>query len=289
MKELIKEVNCFNLKYTLECGQCFRWKKQSSENKDEMCYIGVIQDRVIKIRQIGNQVFIKSNKEENLDEVVSSYFDFNQDYQKIENRIQKVDEYVQKSVSNTSGIHHLNQAFFETLMSYIISANNNIPRITKSVFDLSFYYGKKVMFEEQTYYLFPTPEELANVTEEQYRKCGAGFRARYLKNTVKDMIDKKLTEEKIQRLTTEQLQKELLTFQGVGPKVADCIMLFSCQRQEVFPIDVWVERVMTMLYFKERQAKVKKQDILDYAKTHFKNDAGIIQQHLFYNIRENLI
>ncbi len=284
MKEIVVRVECFNLKYTLECGQCFRWNKL-----DEKYYVGVIKDRAIKIKQEGDKLYISSNNMYNLQEVIFEYFDINTDYSKVEKRISKIDDNVNNAVKNTSGIHILNQDFFETLISYIISANNNIPRISKSVNLISQKYGKKVIFENEEYYLFPTPNELKNVSEEDFKKCGVGFRARYLKHAVEGILSKKINIEKLKELPTNKLKMELLKIMGVGPKVADCILLFSCKRREVFPIDVWVERVMTNLYFKDYGRAMKKKEILEYAEKYFGNDAGIVQQHLFYNVREGLI
>ena len=283
MQEIQIQVKCFNLKYTLECGQCFRWEK-ISEEKDT--YIGVIFDRVLKVRQIGNMLYVSSNNMENLEEVVKKYFDLYKDYEAVEKRISKVDKNVSKAVKNTSGIRHLNQAFFETLISYIISANNNIPRISKSVKEISKRYGNKIDFEGKAYYLFPTPQQLKDVSKEEYRSCGVGFRDSYILNTVKEVLAGKIDFEKLDEMTTDELRKLLLTLKGVGPKVADCILLFSCNRQEVFPIDVWVERVMSVLYFKEAKGTMSKKEILKYADEKFGKDAGIIQQHLFYNMRE---
>lgn len=282
--ELILEVECFNLKYILECGQCFRWKEI---NKNE--YVGVIKDRVVKIKQLDNKLIIKSNNNKNLEYVIKKYFDLDVDYKIIENKISKIDENVKKAVKNTTGIRILNQDFFETLMSYIISANNNIPRISKSVNLISEKYGKKIIFGDEEYYLFPTPEELKEVTEEEFKKCGVGFRARYLKHAVEDILNNKLDIKNIDNISTDELKKKLLSVMGIGPKVADCILLFSCKRRGVFPIDVWVERVMTNLYFKEYGRVMKKKEILEYADKNFGKEAGIVQQHLFYNVREGLI
>lgn len=282
MKELEINVDCFNLKYTLECGQCFRWKKI-----DEDYYIGIIKDRVIKIKQDKNKLFILSNNYSNLEKVVREYFELDKDYKIIEERISKVDEYVEKAVKNTSGLRHLKQDFFETIISYIISANNNIPRISKSVNEISKRYGKEIEFEGEKYYLFPRPEELKKVTIDEYRECGVGFRDKYIYNTVRKINNGEINLENMQEMDTLTLRNLLLTLMGIGPKVADCILLFSCSRQEVFPIDVWVERVMKKLYFDDKD--VSKKEILKYADEKFEKDAGIIQQHLFYNIRENLI
>ena len=281
MEEIKIKVNCFNLKYTLECGQCFRWKYLDGY------YVGVIKDRVIKIRQDKDYLYVKSNNMDNIENVVRDYFELDKDYESIEKRIVKVDDYVKEAIKNTSGLRHLNQDFFETIISYIISANNNIPRISKSVNEISKRYGKKIEFEGEDYYLFPTPKQLENVTVDDYRSCGVGFRDKYIYDTVKRINEKQVDLDNIQKMDTLDLRKELLNLMGVGPKVADCILLFSCNREEVFPIDVWVERIMEKLYFNSQTATKKK--ILEYATSHFGSDAGIIQQHLFYNIRENMI
>lgn len=282
MKEIEITVDYFNLKYTLECGQCFRWR-----NVEDNYYIGVIRDRVIAIRQVGNKLYVKSDNSKDLEKVVREYFELDKDYKEIEKRIAKVDNYIEKALKNTTGLRHLKQDFFETIISYIISANNNIPRISKSVNEISKRYGKEIEFEGEKYYLFPRPEDLKDVTIDEYRECGVGFRDKYIYNTVKKINNKEIDLEQMQDLDTDKLRALLLTLMGIGPKVADCILLFSCSRQEVFPIDVWVERVMKKLYFDDKE--VSKKEILKYADEKFGKDAGIIQQHLFYNIRENLI
>ena len=282
MKEIELDVKCFNLKYTLECGQCFRWNKI-----DENTYIGVVKDRVLKVRQEGNKIFIKSDKEENLEKVVRYYFDLDRDYEKLEKKIVLIDDNIAKAVKNTSGLRNLNQDFFEMLISYIISANNNIPRISKSVNEISKRYGKEIEIEGQRYYLFPTPDELRDVTIDEFRECGVGFRDKYIYKTVEKINNKEIDLEQMQKLDTEKLKAALLSLMGVGPKVADCILLFSCARQEVFPIDVWVQRIMRRLYYNNEE--VSKNEILRYARENFGENAGIIQQHLFYNVRENMI
>ncbi len=274
-------VNFFNLKYTVECGQCFRWKEENG------VYIGILKDRVIKVRQVGDTIEIRSNNEEGLEELVRRYFALDEDYENIEKEIAKIDEHVLKAVNNTSGLRFLRQDFFETLISYIISANNNIPRISKSVNEISRRYGREVELDNEKYYLFPTPRELKDVTEKEYRECGVGFRDAYIFDTVKKINSGEIDIEKMQSMDTKSLKAELLKLKGVGPKVADCILLFSCSRKEVFPIDTWVEKVMKKLYFNNRE--VSKKEIQKYADEHFGKNAGIVQQHLFYNIRENNI
>ena len=281
MKEIQLKVDCFNLKYTLECGQCFRWKKE------EQYYVGVIKDRVIKIRQDKDMLYIIGSNMDNIKNVITEYFNLDTDYNEIEKRIILVDENVKRAVSNTTGLRFLKQDFFETIISYIISANNNIPRISKSVNEISKRYGTKVELDGEEYYLFPTPEQLKNVRVEEYRQCGVGFRDKYIYDTVQKIVNKEIDLDKMYEEDTQTLKKELLALMGVGPKVADCILLFSCSRFEVFPIDTWVEKIMRKLYFDNKEAT--KKQIQHYADENFKSDAGIIQQHLFYNIREGMI
>jgi len=279
MKELVMKIKCFNLKYTLECGQCFRWNKI-----EDNCYIGVIKDRVVKIKQIEDTLYINSSNMEELEKVVLNYFDLNLDYSIIEDRISKVDKYINIAVKNTTGLRNLNQDFFEMIVSYIISANNNISRISKSVNEISRRYGKEIIFDEKSYYLFPTPEELKNVDIKDYRDCGVGFRDKYIFDLINKITNGEFVLNDVSKLNTNELKEKLLNLKGVGPKVADCILLFSCEKRNVFPIDVWVERIMKKLYFENEE--ITKKYILDYANKKFGNDSGIIQQHLFYNIRE---
>lgn len=283
MKEIVINVTCFNLKYTLECGQCFRWKNIGDT------YVGVVQDRVIKIRQSGSKIYVRSDIMNNLEEVVKEYFNLNVDYVSIEKEISKIDLNVEKAVKNTSGLRLLNQAFFETLISYIISANNNIPRISKSVETISKLYGKKIVFEDDEYYLFPSAKELKDVDIDSFRKCGVGFRDKYIVNAIKDVLNGKIDIYNIDNISTSILRKNLMTIQGVGPKVADCILLFSCRRKEVFPVDVWVERVMNLIYFKNLEKSMSKNEIILFANERFGKYAGIVQEHLFLNIREKMI
>lgn len=281
MPDLELEVECFNLKYTLECGQCFRWKcVQDNE------YIGVIEDRVLRIKQDENKLLVWSNKKENLKQVIYHYFDLTKDYALIESEIARIDENIAKSLAFSSGIRILNQPLFETIISYIISANNNIKRISRSVNDISKRFGKEVEFEGEKYYLFPTLEEIKDVTMDDLLAAGTGFRARYIKHDIEYFMDNPNFLNKLKSLETIEAAKILSSLMGVGPKVADCILLFSLGKGEVFPIDVWVKRIMEKLYFKENKS-IK--EIKKYANENFGEYAGIVQQHLFHNVREGNI
>lgn len=270
----------FSLKNTLECGQCFRWK-QIEDNT----YVGVIRDRVIKISQEEDYIYIDSNNKHNLQDIVIEYFDLNTDYGLKEKNISKIDNNIKKAVDSTKGIHFLNQDLFETIISYIISANNNIKRISKSVNEISKMCGKKIMFESNEYFLFPTPEELSKLTIENLESAKVGFRARYIENTVKKILEEDGALESIEKMNTKEARKKLMSYLGIGRKVADCILLFSLKRREVFPVDVWVKKIMEDLYLKKDSSVA---EILNFAEEKFKEDSGIIQQHLFMSVRENI-
>lgn len=196
---------------------------------------------------------------------------------------------MENSIRYGQGIRILNQDLWETIISFIISANNNIPRIKGIIERLSVNYGNEIIWNNKKYYTFPTAEQLKNVTVEEYRKLGLGFRDIRLYETTKMILNKDVDLEKLENNSnTTEVREQLLTLSGVGPKVADCILLFSTlKRFEVFPIDVWVRRVMNDLYIKnEDETKVSKKQIENIAKEKFGNLAGLAQQYLFYWRRE---
>ena len=195
---------------------------------------------------------------------------------------------MEESIKFGDGIRILKQDLWECIISFIISANNNIPRIKKIIERISKEYGKEIEFEGNIYYEFPTPEELSKASIEDLRALGTGFRDKRIFNTTKMILEKKVDLEKIIKFeTSEEMREELLKLDGVGPKVADCILLFSLKRLDVFPIDVWVRRVMNDLYIhNEIEEKVNKQQLQKLAEEKFGNLAGMAQQYLFYWKRE---
>ncbi len=286
MKEqsyILENANSFNLRDIFECGQCFRWNKEDDES-----YTGVIENNVLNVKKIENKIIFKGICNGNIQEIVTNYFDLNRDYTKIKNELSKIDDYMKNSIKYGEGIRILNQDLWETIISFIISANNNIPRIKGIIERLSKKYGKEIIWNGKKYYTFPTPEELRNVSVEEYRKLGLGFRDIRVYETTKMILNKEVDLKKLFNKETETVREELLKLSGVGPKVADCILLFSTlKRFEVFPIDVWVRRVMNDLYIKnEDEKKVSKKQILEIADKKYGNLAGIAQQYLFYWRRE---
>ena len=281
---ILKNVNSFELKDIFECGQCFRWNEEIDRS-----YTGVFKGNVLNVKKDKNSVIFKGICQDDIKLVVEDYFDLNTDYEKIKEKLSKIDINMKKSVDYGSGIRILNQDLWETIISFIISANNNIPRIKGIIERLSKKYGNKITWNSKEYYTFPTANQLKNVTVEDYRQLGLGFRDVRLFETTKMILEKQIDLEKLySEPNTEKVREELLKLSGVGPKVADCILLFSdLKRLEVFPIDVWVRRVMNDLYIKEEdEAKVSKKKIENLAKEKFGGIAGLAQQYLFYWRRE---
>ena len=283
MKEQIYELKnqkSFELAHIFDCGQCFRWNKQQDGS-----YTGVFKGNVLNVKKEKNIIIFKGICNEDIEKIVIHYFDLNRDYEEIKQALTKVDNNIAKSIKYGEGIRILNQDLWETIISFIISANNNIPRIKGIIERLSKTYGDEIDWRGVKYYAFPTQEQLKNVKIEDYRRLGLGFRDVRLYETTHAILDKKVDLENLhQEPNTLKVREELLSLSGVGPKVADCILLFSdLKRFEVFPIDVWVRRVMNELYIKNKdETKVSKKQIEKLAQDKFGSLSGIAQQYLFY-------
>ena len=281
---ILKNQDSFELKDIFECGQCFRWNEQIDKS-----YTGVIKDGVINVKKDANTITFKGLCSKDIKEVVEYYFDLNRDYKKMKNQLSNIDKYLKASIEYGNGIRILNQNLWETIISFIISANNNIPRIKGIIERLSKKYGNEIEWNGEKYYTFPTASQLKNVSVQDYRNLGLGFRDIRLYETTKMILNKEINLENLYKnKNTQEVRNELLKLSGVGPKVADCILLFSdLKRFDVFPIDVWVRRVMNDLYINESdETKVSKKQIEKLAEEKFGNLKGLAQQYLFYWRRE---
>ena len=287
MKEQLYEIenqDSFELKDIFDCGQCFRWNKENDGS-----YTGVFKSNVLNVQKNNNKIIFKGIVNGNIKDVVEDYFDLKRNYSKIKKELSKLDENIKECVKYGSGIRILNQELFETIISFIISANNNIPRIKGIIERICLNYGNEIVWNGKKYYTFPKVENLKNAGIEEYRKLGAGFRDKRLYETVQIISSKKIDINKwYQEENTFKVREELLMLSGVGPKVADCILLFSdLKRFDVFPIDVWVRRVMNELYIKDAdETKVNKKQIEKIALEKFGKLEGLAQQYLFYWKRE---
>ncbi len=273
----------FELADIFECGQCFRWNIQDDES-----YTGVVKNSVINVSKKDNEIIFKGSFEgskEEFENLIRYYFDLDTNYTDFKEKLANIDEYLNTAIKFGSGIRILNQDLWECIISFIISANNNIPRIKKIIERISERYGKEIKFQGKSYYTFPNVESLSKASVEDLRALGTGFRDVRIFNTTHMILEKKVDLNKIKEMkSSDEMREELLKLDGVGPKVADCILLFSTlKRLDVFPIDVWVRRVMNELYIhNENEEKVSKKEILNLADKKFLKISGLAQQYLFY-------
>ena len=275
------KLDSFELADVFDCGQCFRWNVENDGS-----YTGVFKKIVLNVKKIDDEVIFNGVNYGTTDSIeeINHYFDLNRNYDELKSKLEKIDDYMKNSIEFGKGIRILNQDLWETIISFIISANNNIPRIKGIIDRLSEKYGEKLEYEGREYYSFPEPIALKDVSVSEYRLLGLGFRDIRLFETTQKVLNNEFYLNGQGNLDTATVYKNLLELSGVGPKVADCILLFSdLKRFDVFPIDVWIRRVMNDLYIhNDDETKVSKVQIQKLADEKFGDLKGLAQQYLFY-------
>lgn len=280
---ILRNAKSFEPVHIFECGQCFRWNKE-----EDGSYTGVIKNGVINVKKLGKDVEFTGVCDRNIKEICEEYFNLQTNYEAIKEKLSNIDIYLKNSIEYGNGIRILKQDLWETLLSFIISANNNIPRIKTIIERIAKKYGNRIEYRNKIYYTFPTPEMLQNASIDDFRGLGLGFRDVRIYETVQRTLKGEIDLEKLkQEENTEALRKKLLEIPGVGPKVADCVMLFALNRFDVFPVDVWVKRVISELYFNKKEQTPNV--IHEFAEKQYGDLAGLAQQYLFYWRRENSI
>ena len=275
---VIENVRDFHPEHIFECGQCFRWNRQ-----DDGSYTGTAMGRIVNIRlcpegdegekACAGKVIIKNASPEDYDKIWRQYLDLDRDYGMIKQRLSAGDEVMENAVAAGRGIRILKQDLWETIVSFIISQNNNIPRIKGCIEKLSALAGERLEdYDGQSVYALPTVERLARLESDDLAPVRLGYRAPYLIKTARMVAEKGLPEN----------YEEVSALCGVGPKVANCITLFGLHDLSSFPIDVWVRRVMNEMYgFEEKDVR----GMAAFAAERFGELGGIAQQYLFYYIR----
>lgn len=269
MKIVVKD---FDLKSTILSGSCFRVIEESDGS-----FTNILKDRVINIKQDKDELIVTSSNNDNLESVIKEYFDLNRDYNVINQQLINNDNKMIEIVSKCKGYKIINQDSFEMCISYIISQNNNVKRISKAILDISNKYGKTVIFNNKEYHLFPTYESIKNISVEELRGFKVGFRAEY----IKDFLDKYENLKDINTLNTKAATAELMKVKGIGLKVASCILLFGYKRLDTYPIDTWVKKSISEIYnIKNDQKTIEK-----FAENTYKEYSGIAIQYLFHSKR----
>ena len=269
LKLRIKNLNVEDI---LTSGSCFR-----SIIEEDKSITNILSDRVINIKQDNDILYIESSNYDNLENIINDYFDLKRDYDKINNEIILNNSELKDLVESCKCYRILNQNSFEVSIRYIKSQNNNVKRIANSINEISILYGNKVIFNNKEYYLFPTYEQLKDITDEDLKKIKVGFRDKYIRNYLDNYNDLM----NINNISTTDALKELMNIKGIGLKVASCILLFGYRRLDVFPIDTWVRKYISQNYnIKNTQKEIEK-----FAKSKFKEYSGLVIQYMFHGQR----
>ena len=278
---IVDNVRDFHLKDVLECGQCFHFQRTDAGlNPGEYEYDIVFRDRVLHIMEVpssdGVKLIFFDTEEWEYNTVWKEYFDLERDYSVIKNKIVSADPRLEEIIEEHSGIRILNQDFFETLISFIVSQNKQIPQIKQVVNNLSSEIGTKFdvtminRLSSEFDAFFPTVDQLFNATEEEVRASKCGFRAPYIKDAAEKVYYGDITEDGLLRLETDEARAKLMTIHGVGEKVANCVLLFGYSRTARVPIDVWIARAIDEEFGGENIFP------------RFGENGGIVQQYIFY-------
>jgi len=232
VKICIKTSEIFDLDKTLSCGQCFRWFKKSD------CWVGVVGNCFASIKQ--NNGFLKIDSSLKDKHFWESYFDLNFDYQQAAKSFFSHQSVLSQAAKENCGIHILNQDPWEVLCSFIISQNNNIPRIKSIIDKLCTNFGEKI----GTFYTFPTFSRISLLNLDDLSVIKSGFRAKYILDASQALQESRIDLRKIKFMNIERAMECLQTIKGVGPKVASCTLLYGFHRLECFPIDTWIKKVL---------------------------------------------
>ena len=231
----------FSLDFTLQCGQAFRWKKIRE------CWYGVVRQNVVKVRQNESVIGFQTYPEELGSKFLEDYFRLDDDLPKIYSSILK-DEHIKVAVEEFKGLRIMRQEPWECLVSYICATNKNIPAIKDMILNVSKRFGKKLLFDELEFYTFPKPRDLAKASIEELKACKLGFRAERVLEVSRKISTREVNLGALRKLNYEEAKTELMKMPGVGPKVADCVLLFSLNKLEAFPLDVWMKRIVMKYY-----------------------------------------
>lgn len=272
----------FNLDHTLGCGQVFRWSRIGSS------WLGVVGGSVVKIVQEGNRLIFHTSPDEKGPLFIRRYLRLDDDLPMILARINR-DEVIAKAINELCGLRLVRQDPWECLMSFICATYANIPRIRGMIENLSRRFGERIGYEDDVLYAFPSKEALAKASLRDLIGCGLGFRARYVLETARTLCEG-FDLEGLRRLSYGEARRTLLTLTGVGPKVADCALLFSLDKLEAFPVDVRIIRIMSEQYAQQLSSSspsARFRRISDFGRAYFGEYAGYAQEYLYHYYRSN--
>jgi N-glycosylase/DNA lyase len=276
------EATPFNIDYTLRCGQVFRWKKESNT------WRGIINEVLFEITQRQNVLTCMLYPATKL-KVIQRYFRLDDDLPGITHSINK-DDIIGKALTQLQGLRIVRQDPWECLISFICATFANIPRIRGMIYNLCRTFGHRITYNGYTDYLFPSPRKLAFASINQLLACNLGYRARYVKAAADRILKGQICLQDLQAMPYPEAKQELLHIEGVGQKVADCILLFSLDKLSAFPVDRWIHRILVTWY--QRYLSIKHLDrrsltpqlykeLSAFGQNYFGDYAGYAQEYLY--------
>ncbi len=280
----ISDLEYFSVDKIFDCGQCFRFNKvQGSPHESE--YSGIAFGKFVSFAQDGNDLYIYNCTEEEFQSVWKHYLALDTDYAFVENEILSCSNSIdlKRAIEHSRGIRILNQDNWEAVCSFIISQNNNIPRIKKIIENLSAKCGTPVYLPEDakghiciesSNSAFPTPEQILELGIDGLVELKTGFRAKYIYDAAQKAVNGEIDYNFIYSHSTEEAIEHLCQVKGIGPKVASCALLFGFEKYDAFPVDVWIKRVISKYFISENSPQFEPSILGKYA--------GIAQQFLFY-------
>lgn len=263
---VLKNVTSFNLEQTLDCGQCFRWEKDLPNT-----YKGIAYGKLLIISQNDDEITLHNCRKDDFENIWYEYFDLATDYDRVKKELALLHPVLNEAQKYAPGIRILNQEPWEALCSFIISQNNNIPRIKGIISRLCENFGEKL---SDGNYTFPTAERISYCSVDDLAPLRSGFRAKYIIDAGKKVASGEIELTAVKKLSVCEARNELIKINGVGPKVADCTMLYGMGKKECFPLDVWMKRAMSILF----------PELTPHS---FGVNAGIAQQYIFHYSRMN--
>lgn len=276
----ISGLSNFNAAQIFDCGQCFRFDAVPDGSGD---IAGIAHGKYLRVHTNGGKVSLIGTNEDDFHSLWENFLSLDMDYASVDDEITSAfdiilgreDNVIRRAIERGSGIRILRQEPWEALISFIISQNNNIPRIKKIIAALCAAYGDKIETSDGVMYSFPTPQAILSAGEDGIFALKTGFRAKYIIDAARRVTDGECDLDALAKpeVTAEQSAAALMEIKGVGPKVAACVNLFGLSKISAFPVDVWIKRVLARHY----------PEGLDY--TRIGRYAGIAQQYLFYNER----
>jgi N-glycosylase/DNA lyase len=278
-----------NLEHTLSCGQIFRWEKIGD------WWYGVVGEKAVKVRQVGGMLLFQGFPEKVDAHFIESYFRLDDDLPLVLSQINK-DRHIDRAIQTFYGLRIIRQEPWECLISYMCATNANIPAIRNMVLNLSKKFGRKITLDNHDFHAFPKAKDVAQAKLEEIKKCKLGFRAEHVLEVSRMIEEKEFDLEALRNMGYEEAKGKLMSLPGVGHKVADCILLFSLDKLEAFPVDVWMKRLILKLYTDHfEQSFIEKvlakrsitpkeyEKISSFGRNYFGEYAGYAQEYLFHS------